>query len=128
MARNSFYEGTVADAELIANASEDARLAEEKATAAAASATSAAASYDSFDDRYLGTKSSDPSVDNDGATLLDGALYFNTTNNVMMVYDLGNTSWVRTTPTTTEQGHINTASVGVSSNVKSDIVPAVPPL
>ena len=116
MARNSFYEGTVADAELIANASEDARLAEEKAAAAAASATSAAASYDSFDDRYLGTKSSNPSVDNDGATLLDGALYFNTSNNVMMVYDLGNTSWVRTTPTTTEQGHINTVS-GIAANV-----------
>jgi len=116
MARNSFYEGTVADAELIANASEDARLAEEKAAAAAASATSAAASYDSFDDRYLGTKSSDPSVDNDSATLVDGALYFNTSNNVMMVYDLGNTSWVRTTPTTTEQGHINTVS-GISANV-----------
>jgi len=118
MARNSFYEGTVADAELIANASEDARLAEEKAAAAAASATSAAASYDSFDDRYLGTKSSNPSVDNDGATLLDGALYFNTSNNVMMVYDLGNTSWVRTTPTTTEQGHINTVS-GIAANVST---------
>jgi len=116
MARNSFYEGTVADAELIANASEDARLAEEKAAAAAASATSAAASYDSFDDRYLGTKSSNPSVDNDSAALIDGALYFNTSNNVMMVYDLGNTSWVRTTPTTTEQGHINTVS-GIAANV-----------
>ena len=72
--------------------------------------------YDQFDDRYLGVKSSDPTVDNDGATLLDGALYFNTTNNVMMVYDLGNTTWVRTTPTTTDQGHINTVS-GIAANV-----------
>ena len=116
MARNSFYEGTTPDDALIANASEDARLAETSATAAASSATAAAASYDSFDDRYLGTKSSDPSVDNDSAALIDGALYFNTSNNVMMVYDLGNTSWVRTTPTTTEQGHINTVS-GIQANV-----------
>ena len=28
----------------------------------------------------------------------------------MMVYDLGNTTWRRTTPTTTDQGHINTVS------------------
>lgn len=86
------------------------------ATASASSASAAAASYDAFDDRYLGSKSSDPSVDNDGNTLLDGALYFNTTNNVMMVYDLGTTTWLRTTPTTTDQGHINTVS-GIAANV-----------
>lgn len=80
------------------------------ATNAASSATSAAASYDSFDDRYLGAKSSNPSVDNDGATLIDGALYFNTTNNVMMVYDLGNTTWLRTTPTSSDQTAINTVN------------------
>jgi len=86
------------------------------ATASASSATAAAASYDAFDDRYLGSKSSDPTVDNDGNTLLDGALYWNTTNNVLMVYDLGGTTWNRTTPTTTEQGHINTVS-GIAANV-----------
>ena len=90
--------------------------AEASAAAAAASATAAAASYDSFDDRYLGTKSSDPSVDNDGATLLDGALYFNTSTNVMMVYDLGGTTWNRTTPTSADQTKINTVS-GIAANV-----------
>ena len=90
--------------------------AETSAAAAAASATAAAASYDSFDDRYLGTKSSDPSVDNDGATLLDGALYFNTSTNVMMVYDLGGTTWNRTTPTSSDQTKINTVS-GIASDV-----------
>jgi hypothetical protein len=35
MARNSFYEGSVAEQELIANSSEDARLAGVSATAAA---------------------------------------------------------------------------------------------
>jgi len=75
------------------------------ATAAASSATSAATSYDNFDDRYLGQKSSDPSVDNDGASLLTGALYFNTSNNVMMVYT--GSAWVRTTPTSSDQTNIN---------------------
>jgi len=56
------------------------------ATAAATSASSAAASYDEFDDRYLGDKSSDPTVDNDGNPLLTGALYFNTVLPGMKVY------------------------------------------
>ena len=71
---------------------------------------------DTFDDRYLGSKSSEPTVDNDGNTLLDGALYFNTTTNVMKVYDLGNTTWITIKPTTTEQGHITTVA-GISSDV-----------
>ena len=86
------------------------------ATASAASATSAAASYDDFDDRELGSKSSDPALDNDGDALVDGAQYFNTTNNVKMVYDLATTTWLRTTPTTTDQAHINTVS-GIAANV-----------
>jgi len=56
------------------------------ATAAAASATAAAASYDSFDDRYLGAKSSAPSVDNDGNALLEGALYWNSVDNAMYAW------------------------------------------
>lgn len=60
------------------------------ATAAATAATNAAASYDSFDDRYLGAKSVAPSVDNDGNTLLVGALYFSTTSNFMKVWDGSN--------------------------------------
>jgi len=83
---------------------------------AATSEANAAASYDDFDDRYLGAKASNPTVDNDGNALIDGALYFDTTNNVMKVYDLGNTTWRRTTPTTAEQTNINTVS-GISSNV-----------
>jgi hypothetical protein len=56
------------------------------ATAAAASATAAAASYDSFDDRYLGPKSSAPSVDNDGNALVTGALYWNSVSNTMFAW------------------------------------------
>ena len=64
------------------------------ATAAASSASSAQASkdaalaaLDSFDDRYLGQKTADPTVDNDGDALVSGALYFNTTDDIMKVYD-----------------------------------------
>jgi hypothetical protein len=54
---------------------------------AAASANAAAASYDSFDDRYLGAKSSAPSVDNDGNALLTGALYWDTSASTLKVWD-----------------------------------------
>jgi len=97
-------------------ATTQASAASSSASAAATSETNAAASYDAFDDRYLGSKSSDPTVDNDGATLLDGAMYFNTTNNVTMVYDLGGTSWGRTIPTAADQTNIDTVS-GISANV-----------
>ena len=74
------------------NASSSASAASGSATAAAGSATAAAASYDSFDDRYLGPKSSPPTLDNDGNALLTGALYFDTTGNLMKVYT--GSSWV----------------------------------
>jgi hypothetical protein len=115
MSRGSFYDNTNEE-ELIASTQTNSTNAASSATAAAASAASAAASYDAFDDRYLGTKSSDPTTDNDSNTLVDGALYFNTSNNVMMVYDLGNTTWNRTTPTSSDQTKINTVS-GIAANV-----------
>lgn len=52
---------------------------------ATTAATNAAASYDSFDDRYLGAKASAPTLDNDGNTIIEGALYFNSTSGVMSV-------------------------------------------
>ena len=68
-------------------ASTSATNSANSATAAASSATSAASLYDQFDDRYLGSKSSAPSVDNDGNALLTGALYFNTVDNSMKVWN-----------------------------------------
>jgi len=50
------------------------------------------AAYDSFDDRYLGAKSSDPSVDNDGNALTAGSLYFNSVDNVMKLWT--GSAWV----------------------------------
>jgi len=80
------------------NAATSASNASSSATAAASSASAAAASYDSFDDRYLGSKSSAPSVDNDGNALLTGALYFNSTTNAMSVYN--GSSWDLVAPDT----------------------------
>jgi len=69
------------------NAATSASNASTSETNALNSANAAASSYDQFDDRYLGDKASDPTLDNDGNALLTGALYFNTTSDVMKVYD-----------------------------------------
>jgi hypothetical protein len=53
---------------------------------AATSASEAAASADAFDDVYLGSKSSDPTTDNDGDPLAAGMLYYNTVSNIMRIY------------------------------------------
>jgi len=73
------------------NAATSETNAANSATAAASSATDAAASYDDFDDRYLGAKATAPALDNDGDALITGALYFNTTSDIMFVY--GGSGW-----------------------------------
>ena len=105
-----------------ANASTSATNAANSATAAASSASSALnaknaaeAALDTFDDDFLGSKASDPAVDNDGDALADGALYFNTTDNVMKVYDLGNTQWKQLTPTSSQQTSIDTVSTNITN-------------
>ena len=47
--------------------------------------------FDSFDDKYLGAKASEPSVNNDGDALVAGNLYF-LTGTGMQVYDGAN--WI----------------------------------
>ena len=103
-------------------ATTQAGIATTKAGEAATSATgaenaknAAEAALDTFDDKFLGSKSSDPTVDNDGNALTDGALYFNTTLNVMKVYDLGNTSWKQLVPTTSQQANIDTVAAANSN-------------
>ena len=81
------------------NAASSATTASNAVTSAELAATNAAASYDSFDDRYLGAKASDPTLDNDGDALVEGALYFNTTSDAMKVYD--GASWVNVAPVAT---------------------------
>lgn len=73
-------------------ATTQAGIATTKAGEAASSASAAAASYDSFDDRYLGAKSSAPSLDNDGNALLVGALYWDTAITQLGAYS--GSTWV----------------------------------
>ena len=125
MARNSFYSGdavaevvidnSVAAAALSeTNAASSASAASTSASGASTSATNAAESYDSFDDRYLGAKSSAPTTDNDSNALIDGALYWNSTSDQMFAWD--GSAWAALIPTSANQGHINTVS-GIQANV-----------
>lgn len=73
--------------QLLANIKASENSAAASAASASASATSAAASFDDFDDRYLGAKSSDPATDNDGQPLIVGALYWSTPLAKMKAWD-----------------------------------------
>jgi hypothetical protein len=74
-------------------ASSSASTASTAATAASNAQTAAETArdqtltaYDNFDDRYLGAKTSDPTLDNDGNALVAGSLYFNSVSGAMKVY------------------------------------------
>ena len=114
--QNASASSQTAAAASATNAATSASNASTSATNAAASATAAEATFDLFDDAYLGAKTSNPSVDNDGNALQDGALFFDTTLNVMKVFDLGSTTWYQLTPTVSNQTNINTVA-GISSEV-----------
>jgi len=68
------------------SAATSASSAATSASSAQTSATSAATVYDQFDDRYLGSKTTPPTLDNDGNALLTGALYFNSSTGEMSVW------------------------------------------
>lgn len=80
------------------------------ATAAATSAANAEAAYDSFDDRYLGSKASAPTLDNDGNALLEGALYWNSTSKDLWVYN--GTAWEQST--LTAGSFLQSSDIGVT--------------
>ena len=74
------------------NAATSATAANTAKVAAEAARDAALAAYDNFDDRYLGTKTSDPALDNDGNALIAGALYFSSTEGIMKLFN--GTVWV----------------------------------
>jgi hypothetical protein len=88
------------------------------ATAAAASAAAAATTYDNFDDRYLGSKSTAPSVDNDGNALITGALYWNSSSNAM--YAWTGSAWGSISSTADIFRYRYTATGGETSKSGSD--------
>ena len=56
-----------------------------------------------------------PSTDNDGEALADGMLYFNSTDDVMMVYDTTSNTWKQLQPTTAEMTAIQTCHTNIIS-------------
>ena len=118
---NKSYVDAVAGSATAAAASQTA--AANSATAAQNAQAAAEAALDTFDDDFLGAKSSDPTLDNDGNALTDGALYYNTTDNRMKVYDLGTTAWLFISPTSTEQTKINSVANNINavSTVSSNL-------
>jgi hypothetical protein len=76
----------------VSNNMADINNAEENANIAISMAAVCTDIYDQFDDRYLGAKATPPLLDNDGNTLVYGALYFDTTNNFMKVWS--NAGWI----------------------------------
>ena len=74
------------------NAATSATAAQTAQSAAESARDATLAAYDNFDDRYLGSKTSNPSLDNDGNALVAGALYFNSVSGAMQVYT--GSAWV----------------------------------
>jgi len=93
------FGSTAAAATSAANAATSEGNASTSATAASNSATSASASFDSFDDRYLGSKASAPSTDNQGNALILGAQYYNATSGKSQVWN--GSSWQDVAPIVT---------------------------
>ena len=104
-----------AAAETAQSAAETAKTGAETAKTAAETAQAAAeAAADNFDDTYLGAKSSDPTVDNDGDALTAGDLYFNTTSNTLKVYN--GSAW--------QDAALDASSFLASANNLSDVASA----
>ena len=97
-----------------ASNSDASRVAAVAAQAAAVAArTGAETALDNFDDRYLGSKSTDPTLDNDGNALLVGALYWNTSIPALRVWN-GTAPWI-TFPSVTAGGISNTPAGTISA-------------
>lgn len=83
------------------------------AAASAASANASAASYDSFDDRYLGAKATEPALDNDGNALLTGAIYWNTVSAQMFVWS--GSAWINYESASAASAATATTQAGIAT-------------
>ena len=77
------------------NSSNFANTASNAANAANSARDTAITLVDSFEDVYLGAKTDDPTLDNDGDALTAGDLYYNTVGNVLKYYT--GSAWVSIT-------------------------------
>jgi len=96
------------------NASTSATAAQSAQSAAESARDATLAAYDTFDDRYLGSKTSNPTLDNDGNALVAGALYFNSVAGEMRVYT--GSAWVA--------AYVSGTGFLASSNNLSDLASA----
>jgi hypothetical protein len=115
------------------NSSNFANTASNAANAANAARDAALTAADNFDDVYLGSKTTDPTLDNDGAALTAGDLYYNSVGTVLKYYT--GSAWVSITSggitdvvqdTTPQLGgnlDINTFSIVSTSNGNISITP-----
>jgi len=79
-----------------------------------------------FETKYLGAKTSDPTQNNDGGLLIDGALYYNTTDNITKVYDETFNVWLKVSPSDQEQNNIDTVlaiadDISSVANIDTDV-------
>jgi len=108
------------------NSSNFANTASNAANAANAARDTAISLVDNFEDVYLGSKTTDPTLDNDGDALTAGDLYYNSVGNVLKYYT--GSAWVAITSggitdlvqdTTPQLGgnlDVNTYSITSTSN------------
>ena len=107
-----------------ANAEASASSAAYSATVASIKASDTEDLFYDFDRRYLGAKPSDPTTNNQGGPLAEGALYFNTVTDAFRVYNgsewvaqsgtgtvtrvsgTGNVNGITLTGTVTEEGDL----------------------
>ena len=75
--------------------------------------TAAETAFDNFDDRFLGSKGSDPTLDNDGNALLTGSIYYSTASSEMKVYT--GSAWDTLKPSSASQTAINTAVSNIAA-------------
>ena len=94
--------------------------AETAQTAAEAAKTAAELAADNFDDTYLGAKSSDPTVDNDGDALTAGDLYFNTTSDQLKYYT--GSAWVAIAPGIANVSEDTTPQLGGNLDVQTNSI------
>ena len=97
------------------NAATSATNAANSATTASNAQTSVENIFDNFDDRFLGTKTSDPTVDNDGNALSVGAVYYNSSANSVRFYNGSSWDAPATSAATAATNAANSASAASGS-------------
>jgi len=105
--------GTFSSKHYSLKASASASAASSSETNAASSETATANALDEFTDLYLGSKSSEPLLDNDGDALQDGALYKDTNTGQLRYYSAAESAWKATTPGPAEQANIDTVATNI---------------